>query len=91
MRKHFYKKTTPLVSVERENSSTASITCYFGEMTYKDDDTVGGFVEITDCRNKIDLHWQNKESFRDWMDKITTLRDELNEYLAYLEIKTTLI
>ena len=82
----FYKTTKPLVDLTKQNSSTASITCYYGDATYLNRGSENiGFVEIADCRGKIEIHKQSKESFADYYDKLKTLQKELEAYIKWLD------
>jgi len=83
--KQFYKTTTPLFPVGAENSSTASISCYYGKNSQGGDNIY--FVEITDCRRKVEIHKQKEEDLLDFIEKLKTIMSELMEFVLYLEDK----
>ena len=86
MDNRFYKTTRPLVDLTKQNSSTASITCYYGDVTYvRRGSETTGFVEIADCRGKVEIHQQHKEVFADYYDKLKTLQAELDAYIKWLD------
>jgi hypothetical protein len=69
------------------SDSTGSIVAFDGEV--KDLDTGNKypqrFLEIADCRHKIRLHLTSDDSSEDFLNKMKLLRNEIEEFIIYLE------
>ena len=68
----------------KDSSFTGSIVCFDGETKQS---YYTRFVEVSDCHSKIRLHQDLTGNYDDWVNKIKTMRDALNDYINYLEQK----
>lgn len=66
---------------------TGSVVMYHGPDLKKDLDgeiKYYSFIEIADCHNKVRLHADGVD-YQNYIDKIKLLRNELSDYIDYLE------
>lgn len=72
--------------LNREDSvSTGSVVAYRGEMIFEDNEKKKvAFLEVADCHNKIRLHVTPTDTMDDFIVKMETLRDFINDYVVYL-------
>ena len=78
-----YNKRTWL---NKETSdSTGSVVAFDGMITdYKGKDYQSTFLEIADCDNKIRLHITSDDTVQDFIDKLTLLKTNIEEFIDYL-------
>lgn len=78
-----YSKRTWL---NKPNSpSTGNVVAFDGEILSKDEKYRSTFLSVSDCYNSARLHKANYDSKEDFIDKMKTLRDEINSFIDYLE------
>lgn len=72
-----------------KNSSrnTGSIVCYDGITEFSDGMNEDSFVEIADCHNKVRIHKDLNGTNDEWLNKLRLLRDNLNNFILFLESK----
>lgn len=75
-----------------ESASTGSICVFDGPYKYKTDMEVkrDSFVEVKDCTNGIRLHRTFEDTEQNFINKVETLKDVLNEFLTHLKMKKKL-
>ena len=66
--------------------STGSVVAYHGESPWSRDGKpdVMTMLEISDCHNKVRLHQSEKDTMEQFVLKMETLRDVIDEFVAYL-------
>ena len=70
-----------------ENSpSTGNIVCFDGDITHNGNIARNIFVSISDCYNSARLHLTEDDSVKDFVEKITLLRDELTSFINHLNV-----
>lgn len=81
-----YNKRTWL---NKETSdSTGSVVAFDGRITdYKGKDYQSTFLEIADCNNKIRLHITSDDTVQDFIDKLTLLKTNIEEFIDHLITK----
>ena len=82
-----YNKRTWLNAAD--DSSTGSIVIFDGVPNWSKEGERTAFVELSDCHCKVRIHKGRFEEDADraFRRKVIKLRDELNEYLDYLDKK----
>ena len=83
-----YKHTAML---NGNTPSTGSITVYDGQIIEEDkkDPWEHQFIEVTDCHNKIRLHRASYDTQEDWLEKVTMLKQTIDDYYEHLRSKHT--
>lgn len=72
--------------LNKENSpSTGNIVAFDGLTTWKGEKIRNTFLSISDCYSTIRLHPTEDENMDDFIDKMKLLRDNVNEFISYLE------
>lgn len=71
---------------------SSGVICFAGGMKYPKDEEPAPYyyVEISSCHSKVKLHAEpgaEGEYLREYVDKIKLLRDELDDYIEFLEQK----
>lgn len=79
-----YNKRTWL---NKPNSpSTGNVVAFDGEITSEKEETYRStFLSVSDCYNSARLHKSDYDSMEDFINKMKTLRDEINSFIVYLE------
>lgn len=80
-----YNKRTWLNSIKSD--STGSVVAFHGKVTYKGETFDDAFLEIADCRNKVRLHLTTDDKKEDFIEKMKTLRKEIDLFIYDLEKK----
>jgi hypothetical protein len=78
-----YNKRTWL---NKETSDlTGSVVAFDGRLIdYKGNDYQSTFLEIADCDNKIRLHITSDDTVQDFIDKLTLLKTNIEEFIDHL-------
>lgn len=69
-----------------DSSSTGEVVAYDG--IYKNalgECTKLCFLSVGDCYSKARLHKNDEDTYQDFIDKMKLLRDDINEFIEYLE------
>lgn len=64
---------------------TGSIVCYDGLFGYPEGTGDLMYVEIGDCHQKVKIHKGESSTREDFVKKVRLMRDELNNFINYLE------
>lgn len=68
--------------------STGNVVCFDGVCKDWDgDEWHNTFISISDCHNSARLHKAAGDTKEDFIFKLTTLRDEIDKFISYLENK----
>lgn len=82
--KTYYSKRTWLN--DEDSPSTGSIVCFDGvEIDEEGKEYPLKKINITGCFQTIKLHQAHYDTKEDFLNKVTLLRDELNEFIEHLE------
>lgn len=74
------------VWLNKENSpSTDNMVAYDGISTYKGETYRNTFLSISDCYNSARLHKTDNDTIDDFIGKMRLLRDNIAEFIMYLE------
>ena len=66
--------------------STGSVAAYHGDIGYPDGvDKAVGFLEISDCHNKVRLHLTPSDSMKQFIVKMEKLRGVIDEFVGHLK------
>lgn len=80
-----YNKRTWL---NKDNSpSTGSVVAFDGEVTWKGEKINNTFLSISDCAVSARLHKNDDDTNEDFIDKMKTLRNDIDEFIKYLKTK----
>jgi hypothetical protein len=71
--------------LSEKSDSTSSVVAYCGKVKYRGKMTDDAFIEIADCRHKINLHITPDETKEDFINKIKLLRNEIEEFINHLK------
>jgi hypothetical protein len=69
-----------------ESHGTSSIVCFHGDVLYGKEILDTAFIEITDCYHKVRLHVGDEYNYKEYVNKIDRLIDELSAYRNYLVV-----
>lgn len=70
-----------------ENSrSTGSVVCFDGETDFSDGVDRDSFIEIADCQGKVRLHKSSYDSVTEFIQKLSTVRNEIDFFINHLKI-----
>ena len=86
--KQMYNKRTWLGKCS--SSSTGNVVAFDGMVKWKDENIQSTFLSISDCNNSVRLHPMDDDSRQDFIDKMTILRNEIDEFIKYLRADDTL-
>jgi len=66
--------------------STGSVVAYHGESPWDRDGKpdVMTILEISDCHSKVRLHRSEKDTLEEFVGKMETLRDVIDDFVAHL-------
>lgn len=80
-----YNKRTWLNN--KYSDSTSSVVAFDGEVTDLDTENKypQRFLEIADCHHKIRIHLTSDDTSEDFLNKIKLLKNEIGEFVSYLE------
>lgn len=70
---------------DNTSSSTGSVVCFDGVVDSMDGFYRQMYLEIADCRNKIKLHQSYSETNEQFINKLKTLRTEIDSFINHLE------
>ena len=70
-----------------ESDSTGSVVSYDGTVTDLDskEEIIFRYLEIADCRTKVRLHQTSDDTKEMFINKLRTLRGELDLFIDHLE------
>jgi len=75
--------------LKSENSpSTSSVAAFHGKAQWGKKPEEYTFLEISDCNGKIRLHKIASDSMNDFIAKLKTLEDSVQDFRKYLEGKS---
>lgn len=83
MTRVFYNKRTWLNG--EGSDATSSVVAFDGEVTYDNKYNRSTFLEISDCRNKIRLHITTDDTTNNFIEKLETLKHEVNLFINHLK------
>ena len=66
------------------SSSTSSVVAFDGDVEYTDKTYRDTFLKISDCKGSIVLHKKDNETMKAFIDKLTLLKNEIEEFTKYL-------
>lgn len=79
-----YNKRTWL---NKDNSpSTGSVVAFDGDVSWKGEIIKSTFLSIADCSVSARLHKTEDDTKQDFIDKMTTLRNDIDEFIEYLKL-----
>ena len=66
--------------------STGSVVAYHGESPWDRDGKpdMMTILEISDCHNKVRLHRSEKDTMEEFIGKMETLRDVIDDFVSHL-------
>jgi len=75
-----------------DSPSTGSIVVFDGEIQWRSDRPIEreSWLEVADCHCKVRLHRCYEDTQSDFLKKVETMRDVLDEYINHLKIKLDL-
>ncbi|WP_337941445.1 hypothetical protein [Parabacteroides sp.] len=65
--------------------STGNVVAFDGVTAWKGVNVKDTFLSISDCNNSIRLHRIDDDSTEDFIDKMKLLKDEIEQFIGYLE------
>lgn len=69
-----------------DSPSTGNVVAYDGEIVdYDDAPYHSTFFRVSDCHVSANIHKAAYDTEREFINKLTTIRDTLNEFIAHLE------
>lgn len=78
-----YKKQ---VWLNKETSpSTGNVVAYDGVCAYKDEHFRRTFLSVSDCYGTVRLHKSDDDTIEDFIDKMKSLRECVDEFISYLD------
>lgn len=69
--------------------STGNVVAFDGVTAWKGENVKNTFLSISDCNNSIRLHRIDDDSIEDFIDKMKLLKDEIEQFIGYLETTLT--
>ena len=67
------------------SASTGTVVSFYGDILQHKKKIHWRYLEISDCHYKIKLHKTEEDSDQDFIDKLTVLRDEIDEFITFLK------
>lgn len=72
--------------LNKQNSpSTGNVVAYDGFYERDDKEYRNLFLSVSDCYNSARLHKTEDDTVDDFIDKMKLLRDNINDFIDYLE------
>lgn len=65
--------------------STGNVVCFDGDTTFHGEIVRNTFLQISDCSWAARLHKTEDDKMSDFIDKIKLLRNEIDDFIQYLE------
>lgn len=65
--------------------STGNVVCFDGDTTFHGEIVRNTFLQISDCSWAVRLHKTEDDKMSDFIDKIKLLRNEIDDFIKYLE------
>lgn len=69
--------------------STGHVVAFDGVTAWKGVNIRDTFLSISDCNNSIRLHKIDDDSTEDFIDKMKLLKNEIEQFIGYLETTLT--
>lgn len=69
--------------------STGNVVAFDGITAWKGVNIRDTFLSISDCNNSIRLHKIDDDSTEDFIDKMKLLKNEIEQFIGYLETTLT--
>nr|DAS18324.1 MAG TPA: hypothetical protein [Caudoviricetes sp.] len=69
--------------------STGNVVAFDGVTAWKGVNIRDTFLSISDCNNSIRLHKIDDDSTEDFIDKMKLLKNEIEQFIGYLETTLT--
>lgn len=85
MSKVYYNRRTWLNS--GNSRSTGSVVCFDGKTEFSDGADRDAFIEIADCHGKVRLHKSSDDSVTEFIQKLSTMRNEIDFFIDHLKTK----
>lgn len=85
MSKVYYNRRIWLNS--ESSRSTGSLVCFDGKTEFSDGVDRDSFIEIADCHGKVRLHKSSDDSISDFIQKLSTMRNEIDFFINHLQTK----
>lgn len=71
-----------------ENSrSTGSVVCFDGKTEFSDGAARDSFIEIADCHGKVRIHKTSDDSVTEFIQKLSSMRNEIDFFINHLKTK----
>ena len=70
---------------KEDSPSTGNLVCFDGMTTWRGEEIRNTFLQVSDCNWSIRLHKIEDDSTEDFIDKLKLLRDEVDNFISYLE------
>ena len=70
---------------KEDSPSTGNLVCFDGMTTWRGEEIRNTFLQVSDCSWSIRLHKIEDDSTEDFIDKLKLLRDEVDNFISYLE------
>ncbi len=70
---------------KEDSPSTGNLVCFDGMTTWHGEEIRNTFLQVSDCSWSIRLHKIEDDSTEDFIDKLKLLRDEVDNFISYLE------
>lgn len=65
--------------------STGNVAAFDGETSWKGEKIRNTFLSISDCNNSVRLHRIEDDSIEDFIDKMETLKSEIELFINHLK------
>ncbi len=72
-----------------DSPSTGNVVAFDGVTAWKGVNIRDTFLSISDCNNSIRLHKIDDDSTEEFIDKMKLLKNEIEQFIGYLEATLT--
>lgn len=74
------------VELNGATPSTGTIVCYDGQIIEDDkpEPWESQFIELADCHSKARIHRASYDTDRDWLNKVRTMKQVIDQYYDHL-------
>jgi hypothetical protein len=69
----------------KTSDHTGSIVCFSGNVLYDQKNIDRKYIEIADCHCKVKIHKGMGDRDVDFINKISKLRDEIDNFIVFLK------
>lgn len=69
----------------KQSASTGNVVAFDGIIHWEGKPIHKTFLQISDCNNSIRLHTTEDDSDQDFINKLITLRDTIDNFIQYLK------